>query len=123
MGRPTVPVEPVRVGDRYVTTSDAKITITGIEDGRIDYSYINEGGTWASHTTLPLPATWTKAGSGPVPTEEKMWCVIHPLREAEPGQVFCPDCIDQVAGSWSKFAPDEAADLVALLVAEQKDKT
>jgi hypothetical protein len=124
MSRPTVPVEPVRVGDRYERSDGAKVTITGVELHRADYSVLTEEGTiWSSHTPLPVPETWTKIASGPVPPEEKTWCVTHPLREAEPGQIFCPDCIDQVAGSWSKYAPDEAADLVEHLVAEQKGKS
>jgi len=111
--------EKVRVGDRYVRVDGAKITITKVTDGEIEFSMLDEAGMWGSHTTLPVPETWTKAGSGPPPVGEKVWCINHPLREAEPGQIYCPDCVDQVAVSWAGLDPVEAADLTDALLLEE----
>jgi len=118
-----VVAEKVRVGDRYVRLDGAKITITEVGDGWIKYSMLDESSKtpYGMSINLPVPETWSKAGSGPVPPEQKVWCVNHPLREAEPGQLYCPDCIDQVAEAWSKFAPEEAEQMTAMLLDDQKD--
>jgi hypothetical protein len=121
MSRPTEPVEPVRVGDRYVRPDGARVTITKVEDHSfVDYSFLLDGDRWMARAALPLPTAWDKVGSGPVPEQEKIYCVKHALREAEPGQIFCPDCVDQFAASWAQYAPDEAADMAAHLIAEQR---
>jgi len=112
-----VVTEKVRVGDRYIRADDAKITITKIDGHDMDYSILtSRGELFYDRITLPVPDTWTKAGSGPV---EKVWCVVHPLREAEPGQIYCPDCVDQVAVRWAGLDPVEAADLTDSLLLEK----
>jgi hypothetical protein len=113
--------DKVRVGDRYVDLSDRKITITKVEDGVIEYSLLvsETGAAWATRTTVPLPYEWTKVGSGP---EVVLMCVLHPLREREPGLIYCPECVDQGAGQWSKFSLDEAQDMAARLLKDAEEK-
>jgi hypothetical protein len=124
MVRPTIPIEPVRVGDRYVREDGGKVTITAVELYAADFSVLTEEGTiWSSRIPLPVPEGWTKVGSGAVPPEEKQWCVTHPLREAEPGQMYCPDCIDQGAIAWSIYTEAEAQEMAASLLQKQKDQS
>jgi hypothetical protein len=116
MARPTVPIEPVRVGDRYLREDGGRVTITAVELHRADYSVLTAEGTiWSSHTPLPLPERWTKAGSGPVPVQQKVYCLEHPLREVEPGLDYCFECIDARAADWSQVDPATAKASLSLL--------
>jgi hypothetical protein len=111
--------DEVRVGDRYIDGED-KITITAVDADRIMYSVMHVGSTevWTSDSPLPLPLTWTKAGSGP---KVVLVCINHPLREREPGTLYCPECVDQYAADWAVLAPAEAA-VVRRTLLEQADR-
>jgi hypothetical protein len=100
--------DPVRVGDRYVREDDVKITITKITGEQVEYSAIypeSPRSTWTHITMLPLPATWTKAGSGPEP---KVICARCLVIEAEPGQVYCWTCLALEASVWATLTEEEA---------------
>jgi hypothetical protein len=116
MASPTVPVEPVRVGDRYVQMDGSKVTITAVTPHHVEYSMLMlDRSTWSARMPLPLPEDWTKAGSGPVPEQEKTYCLDHPLREVEPGLDYCFECVDARAADWSQVNPDTAKASLRLL--------
>lgn len=111
--------EDVRVGDRYVWM-DRKITISRIDDEVVDFEVLTDDGkSWSSKTGLPLPHQWIKAGSGPVP---QLYCLNHPLREVEPGQFFCPECVDQYAANWAGLPSSEVQEAMATMLEEVKNR-
>ena len=69
-------------------------------------------------TALPLPPYWVKTGEGP--PEPVPMCINHPLREREPGTMYCPECVDQQASSWARLSAQEARLKTASLTQVEK---
>jgi hypothetical protein len=109
--------DPVRVGDRYVREDDVKITITRVDGEQVEYAAIypeSPRSTWTHITMLPLPATWTKAGSG---AEPKIICARCLVIEAEPGQVYCWTCLALEASEWATLTEEEAQTRTSMMIA------
>jgi hypothetical protein len=113
--------DEVRVGNRYID-GDRRITITEIEDGRACYSVLRSdtGAIWSAWASIPVPDSWVKVGTGPLVLDPVPMCIHHPLREAEAGTLFCPECVDQLATGWAGLSPDEAKEKTTALLLEDQ---
>jgi hypothetical protein len=113
--------DETRIGDRYVTgeRNEQHVTITAVDVERriVSYAALNSEtkSRWDSKTSLPVPPKWTKTGSGPVPVPQ---CVICKDRPAEPGLIYCPDCVEAEAEVWATFTPKQAQDKTTRLLKE-----
>jgi hypothetical protein len=117
--------DEVRIGDRYIH-GDSKITITGMEIGKYGvmnarYSVLHDNGTtWESRCSLPVPKRWTKAGSGP---KVVVLCLLCETAEPEPGMDFCLGCADKLTEQWAGLSAEEIQErVVALHLAREIDE-
>lgn len=108
----------VKVGDRF-THGDHRITITKVgvgHDGNpmIEYTVLDATtkATWASRTRR-IPNNWTFTGSEPLPIQTCVGCGID---DAEPGQLYCFECVVQYANGWSGVQGDDAARMARTLI-------
>jgi hypothetical protein len=115
------PVVPVRVGDRY-TVGDHHVTITAVraDPYMIEYTRMDPRTkvSWSSRTQR-IPRPWVKTGSG---ARVILTCVACGQDDAEPGLIYCGECIDRHAEAWSGIPQGDAKQMAQRLITEAEEE-
>jgi len=114
----------VREGDRF-EYGHRKITIMKVEGHEVRYAQMDEDKSiWSLTTVLPLPSDWVRVGRGPKPKRKiKVKICSECGREpAEPGQVYCWNCMALVAENWAGLHPQRARFETKLLAARMTEE-
>jgi len=114
-----------RPGDRF-EYGHRKITIMDVDGDQVDYAQLDETDKtiWSLSTVLPLPSDWVRVGRGPEPKRKikVKICGSCAKRPAEPGQVYCWDCLTKAAPTWAALTSDAARAATKLLATRMTEE-